>query len=387
MKILREYAQDDTMSGTQDLRRLRAHAVSQTLFPPTTLQAAINRLGFVQADPIRSPARAQDLILRHRVKGYRAGDLEQKYPSLDLEEDYLYAYGFMPRDVWRLIHPRATRRLSVFERKVLRLLRDSGQKHPRELHSHFGGDRVINAWGGFSKATKQALERLHHRGLLRVCRRDNGVRVYEPAPAHEVTLSASQRVRRLVMIVVGIFSPVTESSLRLILRPIMRHFKSEGGVQKILRDLLRSGELEKQLIDGRTYLWPAGADRTIKAPAEIVRFLAPFDPVVWDRRRFEHLWGWAYRFEAYTPPAKRVRGYYALPLLWRDDVIGWANVSRKNDELTTDIGFVGARPRERQFEQELEAEIERMRTFQCGWKMDGKLELRSDLAARVSSQP
>ena len=36
----------------------------------------------------------------------------------------------------------------------------------------------------------------------------------------------------------------------------------------------------------------------------IVRFLAPFDPVVWDRYRFEHLWGWAYRFEAYTPPAK-----------------------------------------------------------------------------------
>ena len=59
-----------------------------------------------------------------------------------------------------------------------------------------------------------------------------------------------------------------------------------------------------------------------------MRLLAPFDPVVWDRRRFELFWGWAYRFEAYTPAPKRKLGYYALPLLWRDRVIGWANVGR-----------------------------------------------------------
>ena len=76
------------------VRALRLQAISSSLFAPTTLRKAIQHLGFVQADPIRSPARAQDLILRHRVKGYRAGDLEQQYPKLDLEEDYLYAYGF-----------------------------------------------------------------------------------------------------------------------------------------------------------------------------------------------------------------------------------------------------------------------------------------------------
>ena len=64
-----------------------------------------------------------------------------------------------------------------------------------------------------------------------------------------------------------------------------------------------------------------------------MRLLAPFDPVVWDRRRFELLWGWAYRFEAYTPAPKRKLGYYALPLLWRDRVIGWANLSVKDGEL------------------------------------------------------
>ena len=53
-------------------------------------------------------------------------------------------------------------------------------------------------------------------------------------------------------------------------------------------------------------------------------------------RRFELLWGWVYRFEAYTPASKRKLGYYALPLLWRDRVIGWGNLSVKNGELHAD---------------------------------------------------
>src|SRR5437870_8666870 len=101
------------------LERLRVHAICHSLFPPTTLKAAVRRLGFIQADPIRSPARAQDLILRHRVKGYRAGDLERRYASLDIEEDLLYAYGFMPRPVWQLLHPRNLKSMSRLERKVL----------------------------------------------------------------------------------------------------------------------------------------------------------------------------------------------------------------------------------------------------------------------------
>ena len=75
------------MAAARTLSDLRAHAVSQSLFPQTTLRDAIDRLGFVQADPIRSPARAQDLILRPRVRGYHAGDLERHYASLDIEED------------------------------------------------------------------------------------------------------------------------------------------------------------------------------------------------------------------------------------------------------------------------------------------------------------
>src|SRR5712691_2475718 len=105
------------------LERLRALAVSQSLFPQTTLKAAVRRLGFVQADPIRSPARAQDLILRHRVKAYRAGDLERRYASLGIEEDILYAYGFIHRTIWQLLHPRAIGAMSRLEKRVLNVVR------------------------------------------------------------------------------------------------------------------------------------------------------------------------------------------------------------------------------------------------------------------------
>ena len=74
---------------------LRRFAVARSLFPPTTLPRALDRLGFVQADPIRAPARAQDLTLRHRVAGYRAGDLERRYPALAVEEDDFINYGFV----------------------------------------------------------------------------------------------------------------------------------------------------------------------------------------------------------------------------------------------------------------------------------------------------
>ena len=85
---------------------LRRYAVGQSLFTPTTLKRAIHKLGFVQADPIRSPARAQDLMLRHRVKDYCAGDLERRYSKLDIEEDFFVTYGFLTSSVQALMHPR-----------------------------------------------------------------------------------------------------------------------------------------------------------------------------------------------------------------------------------------------------------------------------------------
>jgi len=336
---------------------LRAHAVAQSLFRPTTLKEAIDRLGFVQADPIRSPARAQDLILRHRVRDYRAGDLEEKYPALDVEEDLLYAYGFLPRNVWSLLHPRRVSRLTALEKKVLDTVRRTkGAMHPRDLEAHFGRKRVVNAWGGWSKATTRALDHLHHRGLLRIAGRDAGIRVYEPAPPPDETFSPRERFRRLMLVIARLLAPVRQRTIQSIATRVGRWLGGGIDHRREIRDL----ELERAKIDCVDWLWPPAK---LETEHTAVRFLAPFDPIVWDRARFEQLWGWTYRFEAYTPVAKRVRGYYAMPMLWRDAIIGWANASVIRDRLRVDVGFVGKRPRDAEFRSELAAEIGRMETF------------------------
>jgi hypothetical protein len=341
---------------------LRAHAVAQTLFPPTTLKAAINRLGFVQADPIRSPARAHDLILRHRVKAYKAGDLERQYASLDIEEDVLYAYGFLPRTIWRLLHPRNMTGLSQMEEKVYETVCRLGVIHPRELETHFGRKRVINAWGGHSKATTRALEALHYRGLLRVARREQGIRVYEVASSFVESVPPLERLRRLIMVIADILAPVPQKTLQA----NITRYRRLGNPRAMVADLIREGRLQQQTIEGMMYVWPPRSMPLRDDPPR-VRFLAPFDPVVWDRRRFEHLWGWPYRFEAYMPPSKRIRGYYAMPLLWGDKVIGWANAQVSGGQLNVEVGFVGKRPREKSFRSELELEIGRLDTLKTHW--------------------
>src|ERR1700727_3776367 len=93
------------MSVTLEL--MRRLTVAQSLFAPPTLKRALDRMEFVQADPIRAPARAQDLILRHRVKNYRAGDLERLYTKLGVEEDFFINYGFVTPELQVLMHPRS----------------------------------------------------------------------------------------------------------------------------------------------------------------------------------------------------------------------------------------------------------------------------------------
>src|SRR6058998_3526410 len=121
---------------------LRRFAVGRSLFPPTSLKRALENLGFVQADPIRAPARAQDLTLRHRVTGYRAGDLERGYAGLDVHEDFFVNYGFVTRAVQILMHPRGgptpwTAARGRHVRALLAFVRSRGAVHPREVDRHF----------------------------------------------------------------------------------------------------------------------------------------------------------------------------------------------------------------------------------------------------------
>lgn len=360
------------MPKTITLDDLRRYAVARTLAAPTTLTRAIRRLGFVQADPIRAPARAQDLTLRHRVAGYRAGDLERRYPRLPVEEDCLVNYGFLPREHLALMHPRvarqpwppATRRKAA---ELLAWIRERGPVHPREVEAHFAHGRVTNYWGGSSNATTHLLDGMHYRGMLRVVRRDSGVRIYEAAshePSDDSPPARAQRAAALIELVVRKYAPLPAATLTYLTRLLgygAPHLRSEAqAAMRLAREHLASVS-----IDGETWYWPADENPASKrhAPDDAVRLLAPFDPIVWDRRRFELLWGWTYKFEAYTPPAQRKLGYYALPLLWGEQVLGWGNLAVADGRLCTTLGYAGRAPRDRRFRRELDDELSRMSLF------------------------
>ena len=301
---------------------LRRYAVARTLFAPTTLPKAIAKLGFVQADPIRAPARAQDLTLRLRVKDYRAGDLERRYAKLGIEEDFFVNYGFLPRATQALMHPRTSGTALTPERSkqmdaVLEFVQAHGVVHPRVVDAHFAHGKTQNWFGGSSNASTQLLDAMHYRGLLRIASRASGVRTYAVRDAGLDATDPEHAMDALVDVIVHKYAPLPERSLG----ELVSHLRGGAPQWAHLRRgaLARAKErLASATVDGLTYYWPAGENPASRrhAPNEAVRLLAPFDPLVWDRRRFEHLWGWAYRFEAYTPAPKRVRGYYALPLLW-----------------------------------------------------------------------
>lgn len=352
------------------LADLRRHAVARSLFTPTTLPKAIARLGFVQADPIRAPARAQDLTLRHRVKGYRVGDLERRYPKLPVEEDFFVNYGFVTPELHALMHPRSALREWPAERwaqaeAVWHFVHARGEAHPREVDDHFAHGHTTNGFGGRSKASTQLLDAMHYRGLLRVARRDNGIRLYAAHQPQAAPADVPDTLDRLVDVLVMKYAPLPQPGLRQLVA-MLQHAVPQWKGQ--LRGALQRAtqRLPHAELDGVRWYWPDGEDPALRRwkVEDRVRLLAPFDPVVWDRDRFERLWGWAYRFEAYTPPAKRVRGYYALPLLWRDQVIGWGNLSVAAGRLQADIGYIsGQAPKEATYRQALDAELADMARF------------------------
>lgn len=393
-------------------------------------------MGYVQADPIRAPARAQDLILRHRVKNYHAGDLERRYRTLDVEEDFFVNYGYVARSLHASMHPRSNARVPADDagrpwpaaqkkraQLLLEFVRGRSEVHPREVDEHFSHGTVKNYWGGSSNATTHLLDAMHYCGMLRVTRREKGIRIYavrqqehaiaeelapggaEPeskqlsvaegsphltsggrAEAHNDAAGPRSRIDALVDVVVRVYAPLPAPSLAFYLRRLryaapqwreeltgaLRRAKERLSHARVDPTLPLSGtDVVPRRRDKVDWYWPADENALANstqgmnqaATRDTVRLLAPFDPVVHDRTRFELLWGWVYRFEAYTPALKRKLGYYAMPLLWRDQVIGWGNLSVKNGELKSEFGYVSSQPRDRAFKRELEAELDRMRVF------------------------
>jgi hypothetical protein len=356
------------------LEQLRQYAIARSLFKPTSLLRAIARLGFLQADPMRAPARAQDLILLHRVKNYRAGDLERCYAQLPIEEAFFINYGFLPRETAALLHPRGgPRHWDAWDKAMQKRAQDTlafvsqrGQTSAKEVQAQFDHGR-IHRWGASLNVSSHLLEGLHFRGLLRVTQREAGTRIYEAVehpPQDDSPEARLARAGQFLDVVMKLYAPLPAPSFGYLCGLLAHGVSHLAAEVRKLQQHPQSRYSHAQ-VDGRLWLWPAGENPKSARYAidDKLRFLTPFDPIVWDRRRFKLFWDWEYKLEAYVPAHKRRLGHYALPMLWDDKVLGWANLKVVNGRLQHELGFVGSRPREKSFRLALEEALQQMQCF------------------------
>ena len=310
--------------------------------PHPDIATALARHGYVQLDPINICGRMHDLILRNRVTGYREGDLmrflhgddgplpaaqrrafEHHVPGAGILVAFPLAawphlLGAMQR--WSATRGawagRLTPREMVLAEELLAEIRARGPLGAED----FDDDRRARRVWGAAKLVKATLQKLFFHGRVLIAQRSNHRRRYDlpervlpPAVLGQQAAPASDTVRWLALLKLRQRRLVTLKRDELhaiedVVQPV-----SIAGCPPLycLRD--DAGPLDACRVAG------SGDD------GSAVSLLAPLDPLIYDRRVTAALWNFDYTWEAYTPPVKRVRGHYALPVLVGTEIIGHVN--------------------------------------------------------------
>ncbi|MEQ9824381.1 MAG: crosslink repair DNA glycosylase YcaQ family protein [Puniceicoccaceae bacterium] len=330
-------------------RRFHAHAVALDS-PFSSVSEALHYLGYVQIDPIRVCGRMHDLILRNRVQAYAEDDLHRALegPERVGFEHYLPGQGILvafPFEAWPYLQPHLHARrtssrgyggkLSSEESAIADLvLREIQDRGPLGLDAIEHDGRALSAWGTHARAVKTVLEKLFFHGRVLIHSRNHFRRIYDlpervlppevwEQPASDAQASARWlarlrlRQRRLAALPKAMLTSIADA---------VEHLSVEGCPTPLycLREDL-------PLMDH--------ANR-IDVP-DHVRLLAPLDPLIYDRKITSRVWNFDYSWEVYTPPAKRVRGYYALPVLSGDALVG--HVDPKIDRKTSRLKVINRR--------------------------------------------
>ncbi|MEX2204655.1 MAG: crosslink repair DNA glycosylase YcaQ family protein [Myxococcota bacterium] len=311
------------------------------------VERLIEKLGFVQVDSISRVERAHHLTIGARLDGYRPDLLDRlAFEKRAIFEHWTHDASLIPVALFPHWKPRfasfaeRAQRMRWFRERmgdeptrtiarVHRRIRREGPLRARDFER--GADRPATGWWDWTPE-KMALEFLWRTGRLAIAGRESFHKVYDliervlpevhaqpsPSPRAHVEWACSSALERL-----GVATP-TELSRFWAAIPVAR-------AAAWCRAAVSAGRIAPVSVHGVDGARPRGAFalpdwearlRRAKPVPERTRLLSPFDPLLRDRQRVERLFGFDYRFEAFTPAAKRRYGYYVLPILERDRFIG-----------------------------------------------------------------
>lgn len=306
--------------------------------PHASVGEAIRYHGFIQIDPIDVCGKMHDLILRNRVQNYqRDGLLQALYqtPQREFFEHYVSVLVALPIEDYRYVLTSMKRRRTAdgysgalneeekrMARQIIARIRAEG---PLSSLAFTDSGNSQTGWGTNGTLAKTTLDKLFFHGRLLITRRDNFRRVFDlperilpaeilkarPATALQAKrwhILTKLKQRRLVILssaqVTLVKNAVTQ--VKLTGQPPLYCLKEDA-------DLLSSAQ-------------------QLPEPDATPLFLAPLDPVIYDRKVTRRIWDFDYTWEVYTPPTKRVRGYYALPVLAGEHIVG--HIDPKADRKT-----------------------------------------------------
>ncbi|WP_350349429.1 crosslink repair DNA glycosylase YcaQ family protein [Agromyces sp. G08B096] len=315
---------------------------------PGTRQVAgiVDRLGLLQIDSVNVFERSHYLPAFSRLGGYDRELLDRMANGRRgrLMEYWAHQAAYIPRDLWPLFAFRRDeyRRKGsdwggwVAENRQLAtwLIAELGEKGPmRASEIEHDANERRGPWWGWSDV-KRTLEWMFRTGEVVCVERRRFERVYAlpeqalPAEVLDLEVLAADALRELVARAASALGIATEADLADYWRT------TRAQVKPAIADLVDAGVLQPVTVPG----WqtgnrpaPAWVHRDARRPRRIdaAALLSPFDPVVWFRPRTERLFDFHYRIEIYTPEPERKFGYYSLPLLIDDDVVG--RVDLKSD--------------------------------------------------------